>query len=38
MATGLALETSDLDIAVTGLDIGDRYEMVEDLKILAIGI
>ena len=38
LATGLALETSDMDIAVVGLDIGDRYGMVEDLKKLAAAI
>lgn len=38
MATGLALETSDMDVAVVGLEIEDRYGMVENLKKLASGI
>jgi len=35
LITGLALESSDMDIAVVGLDICDRYAMIEDLKKLA---
>ncbi len=38
MNTGLALETSDLDIVIVGLEIEDRYGMVEDLKKLAFAI
>jgi hypothetical protein len=33
--TGLALETSDMDIAVTGMRINSREDMIEDLHILA---
>lgn len=33
--TGLALESSDLDLAVTGLRIDDRLMMIDDLQILA---
>jgi DNA polymerase sigma len=29
--TGLALESSDLDLAVTGLRIDDRMMMIDDL-------
>jgi len=32
--TGLALETSDMDIAVTGLRIEDRMAMIDDLHAL----
>ncbi len=32
--TGLALETSDMDIAVTGLRIDDRQAMIDDLHAL----
>jgi DNA polymerase sigma len=35
LITGLALESSDMDIAVVGLEIGDRYAMIEDLKKLS---
>ena len=31
--TGLALESSDMDIAVTGLQINDRFKMIDDLHI-----
>lgn len=31
LMTGLALETSDMDIAVTGLRIEDRMAMIDDL-------
>ena len=31
--TGLALESSDLDLAVTGLRIDDRMMMIDDLLI-----
>jgi hypothetical protein len=30
--TGLALESSDMDIAVTGLRIDDRECMIDDLN------
>jgi len=33
--TGLALVTSDMDIAVTGLRIGGRDDMIDDLHSLA---
>ena len=32
--TGLALESSDMDMAVTGLDISDRNTLIEDLHTL----
>ena len=32
--TGLALETSDMDIAVTGMRIDSRDDMVDDLHLL----
>ena len=35
LITGLALESSDMDLAVVGLEIGDRYAMIEDLKKLS---
>lgn len=35
LMTGLALETSDMDIAVTGLKIGGREDMIDDLHALA---
>ena len=35
LITGLALESSDMDLAVVGLEISDRYAMIEDLKKLA---
>lgn len=35
LMTGLALAESDMDMAVTGLSIGDRESMVEDLRSLA---
>lgn len=28
LSTGLALESSDMDLAVTGLEIDDRYVMI----------
>jgi DNA polymerase sigma len=34
LMTGLALETSDMDIAVTGLRIEDRMAMIDDLHAL----
>lgn len=34
LMTGLALETSDMDIAVTGMRIDSRDDMVEDLHLL----
>ena len=38
LITGLALESSDMDLAVTGLRIDDRMMMIDDLQILATGI
>lgn len=38
LVTGLALESSDMDIAVTGLQINDRFKMIEDLNKLARGL
>lgn len=35
LMTGLALVTSDMDIAVTGLRIGGRDDMIDDLHSLA---
>jgi DNA polymerase sigma len=35
LSTGLALESSDMDLAVTGLHLEDRYVMIEELKKLA---
>jgi len=35
LMTGLALETSDMDIAVTGLRIDSREDMIDDLNCLA---
>jgi len=34
LMTGLALETSDMDIAVTGMRIDSRDDMVDDLHLL----
>jgi len=34
LVTGLALESSDMDMAVTGLDISDRTTLIEDLHTL----
>lgn len=34
LMTGLALETSDMDIAVTGLRIEDKDSMIDDLHAL----
>jgi len=34
LMTGLALETSDMDIAVTGLRIEDKMSMIDDLHAL----
>jgi DNA polymerase sigma len=34
LMTGLALETSDMDVAVTGLRIEDRMAMIDDLHAL----
>ena len=34
LETGLALESSDMDIAVTGMMIPDRYDMIQKLKAL----
>ena len=36
--TGLALEKSDMDMAVTGLRIGDRYEMIDEMHKLSDGL
>jgi DNA polymerase sigma len=38
LVTGLALESSDMDLAVTGLHIGDRELMIADLHTLAHGL
>ena len=38
LVTGLALESSDMDLAVTNLHIADRYQMIEDLKNLWYGL
>ena len=38
LMTGLALETSDMDIAVTGLRIEDRLAMIDDLHALEIQV
>jgi DNA polymerase sigma len=35
LITGLALESSDMDLAVTGLHIDDRFVMITDLNKLA---
>ena len=35
LMTGLALESSDMDIVVTGLGLTERYEMVQELERLA---
>ena len=35
LETGLALESSDMDLAVTGLKITDRYQMIDDMKKLS---
>ena len=35
LMTGLALETSDMDIAVTGMRIDSRDDMIDDLNLLA---
>ena len=35
LVTGLALESSDMDMAVTGLDICDRTTLIEDLHTLS---
>ena len=38
LITGLALEHSDMDMAVTGLDICDRTTLIEDLHTLSDGL
>ena len=38
LTTGLALESSDMDLAVTGLYISDRYAVVCELNKLSEGI
>lgn len=35
LTTGLALESSDMDLAITGLSIDDRYAMIAEMKKLA---
>jgi DNA polymerase sigma len=35
LMTGLALESSDMDIAVTGMRIDGRDDMIDDLHALA---
>ena len=34
LITGLALESSDMDMAVTGLEISDRTTLIEDMHTL----
>lgn len=36
--TGLALEQSDMDMAVTGLNIVDRQEMIDEMHKLSRGL
>jgi hypothetical protein len=36
--TGLALECSDMDMAVTGLNIIDRQEMIDEMHKLKMGL
>jgi DNA polymerase sigma len=38
LETGIALETSDMDMAVTGLSINDRYEMIDEMHKLSNGL
>ena len=38
LITGLALVSSDMDMAVTGLDITNREALVEDMHTLADGL
>jgi len=38
LITGLALASSDMDMAVTGLDITDRSALIEDMHTLADGL
>ena len=38
LITGLALESSDMDLAITGLHIDDRFIMINDLNKLAGGL
>ena len=38
LITGLALTSSDMDMAVTGLDITDRSALIEDMHTLADGL
>ena len=38
LITGLALASSDMDMAVTGLDITDRAGLIEDMHTLADGL
>ena len=35
LVTGLALETSDMDMAVTNLYLPDREKMIESLELFA---
>lgn len=35
LITGLALESSDMDMAITGLEITDRQTLIEDMQTLA---
>jgi len=35
LTTGLALESSDMDLAIQGLYIPDRDDMIEKLKLMA---
>lgn len=34
LITGLALESSDMDMAITGLEITDRQTLIEDMRTL----
>ena len=34
LITGLALESSDMDMAITGLEISDRTTLIEDMHTL----
>jgi hypothetical protein len=38
LITGLAIESSDMDLAVVGLEITDRHQIVEDLQKLALAL
>ena len=38
LLTGLALESSDMDMAITGLEISDRTTLIEDMHTLAFAL